>query len=84
MTAKIIQSQKIQCDKCKSHYKFFSKSEQLCSNKLINLLNWYFAVLSAIVFVTAAALVLDAYLKCEGAKNGDPDEAYQNFIFNRN
>ena len=78
MTAKIIRSQRIFCQRCGTAYNLFIKQEKMCSGKLLSLLFKYFLFLM-IMFITAASfLILDAYLKTREAQN-NPEVAKATF-----
>ena len=78
MTAKIIRSQRIFCNKCGHAYNLFIKQEKMCSGKLLSLLFKYFLFLMIMFFFAASFLVLDAYLKTRQA-HLEPEEATEKF-----
>ena len=73
ITAKIIRTQSIFCDRCKESYRLFIKEEKMCSSRLFKLLALYFAVLIASSGVAVGVIILDGYLKSNYV-NGHPDQ----------
>ena len=63
ITAKIIRTQSIFCEKCKEPYRLFIKEEKMCSTRLFKLLALYFVVLLVSVAVTVGVVILDGFLK---------------------
>ena len=68
MTALIIRSQKIYCEKCGKNYNMFIKEERFCSNKIFQLLIKYFILSILISGITVGFLVLDGYIKTHYAR----------------
>ena len=79
MTAQVIYNKNICCERCDSYYKLFIKKERLCSGPLLALLTKYFLILLGLLFLAGLLLILDAFLKCEYAKDHPEEiEAYLN------
>ena len=78
MTARIIRSQRIFCNKCGHAYNLFIKQEKMCSGKLLSLLFKYFLFLMIMFFFAASFLVLDAFLKTRQAQS-NPEEAKKTY-----
>jgi len=72
VTAKIIRTQSIFCERCKEPYKLFIKEEKMCSNKLSKLLALYFVVLICAIAIAIGILILDGHLK-KSFVNKHPD-----------
>jgi hypothetical protein len=72
VTAKIIRTQSIFCDRCKEPYRLFIKEEKMCSSRLFKLLALYFVVLISSIAVAVGIMILDGHLK-KTFVNGHPD-----------
>ena len=63
VTAKIIRTQSIFCERCKEPYRLFIKEEKMCSSRLFKLLALYFVVLISSIAIAVGIIILDGYLK---------------------
>lgn len=63
LTAKIIKTQRIYCDKCNQFYKLYVKQEKICTGKFVQTLTKYACLFFVIIFFAAFFLALDSYLK---------------------
>ena len=69
MTALIIRSQKIICDKCGKNYNMYIKEERFCSNKIFQLLIKYIMIFVVTTGIMIGFLVLDSFIKTRHASN---------------
>lgn len=74
VTAQVIRSQRIYCDRCGGQYNIFIKEERVCNAKLMGLISKYVMMTLVLLAVTMGFLVLDGYLKVQRA-NRLPEEA---------
>jgi len=72
ITAKIIRTKSIFCERCKEPYRLFIKEEKMCSSRLFKLLALYFVVLFCSIGVTVGVIILDGFLK-KSYVNAHPD-----------
>jgi len=63
LTAFVINSRKIYCEKCRLHYHLWISSEAICNQRFLTKLVQYIVVTLLLLLLTVASLVLDGYLK---------------------
>ena len=63
MSANVVRNNTIFCTQCDMVYDIFVKKEKFCNDKLMRLFSSYTIFTVGILIVSAAVLVLDAYLK---------------------
>ena len=68
ITAKVLRTRKIYCERCLCHYNLYIRQENICSNRLLGRLTSWILLVLLLVFVTGALLVLDGFLKFNHAK----------------
>lgn len=69
MTAKIIRSQHINCDRCRQYYRLYIKQEKICTGKFVQTLTRYACLFFLIIFFAAFFLVLNSYLQSSNSKS---------------
>ena len=76
ITAKVLRTRKIYCERCLCHYNLKIRQENICSNRLLGSLTSWILMVLLLIFITGALLVLDGFLKFNHAKQ-NPEQAEQ-------